>query len=133
MDIIVSYKEISNFIEKKFKICPKFTTIDEKTFEASYKPGMFMPTVSVKLHIDAIRKDIVCMSYDCGKPASLMIAGIVAYLEVKIPSSIEVNTADKRINVYPLRFERLENVCEHVSLNNIAFQENSIKIELTVL
>lgn len=133
MDIIVSYKEISNFIGKKFKICPKFTTVDEKTFEVSYRPGMFMPTVSVKFHIDAMRKDIVCMSYDCGKPASLMIAGIVAYLEVKIPSSIEVNTADKRINVYPLRFERLENVCEHVSLTNIAFQENSIKIELTVL
>lgn len=133
MDIIVSYKEISNFIEKKFKICPKFTTVDEKTLEASYKPGMFIPTVSVKLHIDAMRKDIVCMSYDCGKPASLMIAGIVAYLEEKIPSGIEVNTADKRINVYPLRFERLENVCEHVSLANIAFQENSIKMELTIL
>ena len=54
MDIIVSYKEISNFIGKKFKICPKFTTIDENTLEASYKPGMFMPTVSVKLHIDAM-------------------------------------------------------------------------------
>lgn len=133
MDIIVSYKEISNFIGKKFKICPKFTTVDENTLEASYKPGMFMPTVSVKLHIDAMRKDIVCMSYDCGKPASLMIAGIVAYLEEKIPSGIEVNTADKRINVYPLRFERLENVCEHVSLTDIAFQENSIKMELTIL
>lgn len=133
MDIIVFYNEISNFIGKKFKICPRLTTVDDKTFEVSYKPGMFMPTVSVKFHIDAMRKDILCMSYDCGKPASLMIAGIVAYLEEKIPSGIEVNTADKRINVYPLRFERLENVCEHVSLTNIAFQENSIKIELTVL
>lgn len=133
MDIIVFYNEISNFIGKKFKICPRLTTVDEKTFEVSYKPGMFMPTVSVKFHIDAMRKDIVSMSYDCGKPASLMIAGIVAYLEEKIPSGIEVNTADKRINVYPLRFERLENVCEHVSLTNIAFQENSIIIELTVL
>ena len=133
MDITISYNEISCFIGKKFKISPKFTTVDENTLEASYKPGMFMPTVSVKLHIDAMRKDIVCMSYDCGKPASLMIAGIVAYLEEKIPSGIEINTADKRIKVYPLRFERLENVCEHVSLTNIAFQENSIKIELTIL
>ena len=133
MDITISYNEISCFIVKKFKICPKFTTVDEKTLEVSYKPGMFMPTVSVELHNVAIRKDIVCMSYDCGKPASLMIAGIVAYLEEKIPSGIEVNTADKRINIYPLRFERLENVCEHVSLTNIAFQEQSIKMELTIL
>ena len=133
MDITISYNEISCFIGKKFKICQKFTTVDEKTLEVSYKRRMFMPNISVKFHIDAMRKDIICMSYDCGKPASLMIAGIVAYLEEKIPSGIEVNTADKRINVYPLRFERLENVCEHVSLTNIAFQENSIIIELTVL
>lgn len=133
MDAVITYKEISDFIENEFKIRPKFITVDDKTFEVSYKPGMFMPTVSVKFHIDAMRKDIVCMSYNCGKPASLMIAGIVAYLEEKIPSGIEVNTADKRINVYPLRFERLENVCEHVSLTNIVFQENSIKIELTIL
>ena len=133
MDITISYNEISCFIGKKFKICPKFTTVDEMTLEVSYKRRMFMPNISVKFHIDAMRKDILCMSYDCGKPASLMIAGIVAYLEEKIPSGIEVNTADKCINVYPLRFERLENVCEHVSLTNIAFQENSIKIELTVL
>ena len=133
MDITISYNEISCFIEKKFKICQKFTTVDEKTLEVSYKRRMFMPNISVKFHIGAMRNDIICMSYDCGKPASLMIAGIVAYLEEKIPSGIEVNTADKRINVYPLRFERLENVCEHVSLANIAFQENSIKIELTVL
>ena len=133
MDIIVSYNEILNFIRKKFKICPKLTTVDEKTLEVSYKPGMFMPTVSVKSYIEAMRKDIICMSYDCGKPVSLMIAGVVANLEEKIPSGIEVNTADKRTNVYPLRFEQLENVCEHVSLTNIVFQENSIKIELTVL
>lgn len=133
MDIIVSYNEISNFIGKKFQICPRLTTVNEKTLEVSYKPGIFMPTISVKFHIEAMRKDIVCLSEDCGKPASLMIAGIVAYLEEKIPSGIEVNTADKRINVYPLRFERLENVCEHISLTNIAFQEKSIKMELTFL
>lgn len=131
MNAEITYKEFSDFIEEKFNICPKFTTVDEKTLEVSYKRRMFMPNISVKFHIDAMQKDIICMSYDCGKPVSLMIAGIVAYLEEKIPSGIEVNTADKRINVYLLRFEQLKNVCEHVSLANIAFQEQSIKMELT--
>lgn len=52
---------------------------------------------------------------------------IVAYLEEKIPSGIKVNIADKRINVYPQRFERLEDVCEHTSLTNIAFQRTHLK------
>lgn len=133
MNIVVSYKEISNFIEKMFKIYPKFATVDEKTIEVSYKPGMLMPAISVKLHIEAMRKDIICMSYDCGKPTFLMIAGVVAYLEEKIPYGIEINTENKRINVYPLRFNEVKNVSELVTLTNIIFQENSIKVELTVL
>ena len=132
MNAVITYKEISDFIEKEFKIRPKFTTVDEKTFEVSYKLGVFMPAISVKFHIEAIRKDIVCMSYDCGTPASLMIAGVVAYLEEKIQSGIEVNTTDKRINIYPQRFKQIEKVMEYVTLSNITFEEHSVKVALTM-
>ena len=132
MNVVITYKEISDFIEKEFKICPKFTTVDEKTFEVSYKPGVFMPAITVKFHIEAMRKDIVCMSYDCGTPASLMIAGVVAYLDEKIPSGIEVNTTDKRVNIYPLRFKQIEKVLEYVMLSNITFEDNSAKVALTM-
>ena len=101
MNVAITYKEISDFLEKEFKVRPKFTTIDVKTFEVSYKPGVFMPVIAVKFRIEAMRKDIICLSYECGNPASLMIAGVVAYLEEKIPSGIEVNVADKRVNIYP--------------------------------
>ena len=91
-----------------------------------------MPTISVKFHIEAMRKDIVCLSYECGTPASLMIAGVVAYLEEKIPSGIEVNTTDKRMNIYPQRFKQLEKVLEYVVLSNITFEDNSAKVALTM-
>ena len=133
MNTIITYKEISNFIEKEFKVRPKFTTIDGKTIEVNYKPGVFMPAIGVKLHIEAMRKDIICMSYECGTPTSLMIAGVVAYLEEKIPSGIEVNTSDKRVNIYPQRFKQIEKVMEYVALSNITFDDNSINIELTLV
>lgn len=133
MNAVITYKEISDFIEKEFKIRPKFTTVDEKTFEVSYKPALFMPAISVKFHIDAMRKDIVCLSYECGTPASLMIAGVVAYLEEKIPSGVEVNTTDKRVNIYPQRFKQLEAALEYVALSNITFEENSVNVALTMV
>ena len=132
MNVVITYREISDYIEKEFKVRPKFTTVDERTLEVSYKPGVFMPTISVKFHIEAMRKDIVCMSYDCGTPASLMIAGVVAYLDEKIPSGIEVNTTDKRVNIYPLRFKQIEKVLEYVVLSNITFEDNSAKVALTM-
>jgi hypothetical protein len=133
MNAVITYKEISDFIEKEFKIRPKFTTVDERTLEVSYKPGVFMPTICVKFHIEAIRKDIVCMSYDCGTPASLMIAGVMAYLDEKIPSGIEVNTTDKRVNIYPLRFKQIEKVLEYVVLSNITFEDNSANVVLIMV
>ena len=133
MNAVITYKEISDFIEKEFKIRPKFTTVDEKTLEVSYKPGVFMPAIAVKFHIEAMRKDIVCMSYDCATAASLMIAGVVAYLEEKIPSGIEVNTTDRRVNIYPLRFKQVEKALEYVALSNIVFEENSLNIGLSMV
>lgn len=133
MNAVITYKEISDFIEKEYKIRPKFTTVDEKTFEVSYKPGVFMPAIAVKFHIEAMRKDVVCISYDCGTAASLMIAGAVAYLEEKIPSGIEVNTTDKRVNIYPLSVKQLQKALGYVALSNIVFEENSVNVALSMV
>ena len=133
MNLTITYNELSDLINDMTGIRTRFTAVDEKRFEVSYKPGVFMLTISVKFHIEAMRKDIICMSYECGIPASLMIAGVVAYLEEKIPSGIEVNTTDKRVNIYPQRFRQIEKALEYMALSNITFEENSANIELTIL
>ena len=133
MNVIIRYNELSELINHMVGIHPEFTTVDEKTLEVSYKPGVFMPTISVKFHIEAMRKDIVCLSYECGTPASLMIAGVVAYFEEKIPSGIEVNTTDKRVNIYLQRFKQIEKALEYVALYNITFEENSVNAVLTMV
>lgn len=133
MNVLITYKEIEDLIEKRFKIRPKFTTVDEKTLEVSYKPALLLPTIAIKLRIEAMRKDVVCMTYECGTAASLMIAGVVAYLEEKIPSGIEVDTTDKRINIFPLRFEQVEKAAEYVTLSNISFENNAVNVLLLVV
>ena len=133
MNLTITYNELSDLINDMTGIRTRFTAVDEKRFEVSYKPGVFMPTISVKFHIEAMRKDIVCLSYECGTPASLMIAGVVAYLEEKIPNGIEVNTTDKRVNIYPPRFKQLEKALEYVALSNITFEENSANVALTMV
>ncbi len=133
MNAVITYKEISDFIEQEFKIRPTFSAADEKTVEVSYKLSTFLPEIAVKFHIEAMRKDVVCMSYDCGTAASLMIAGVVAYLEEKIPDGLDVNTTDKRVNIYPQRFKQLEKVLEYVALSDIAFEEDAVRIALSVM
>ena len=99
MNVQITYKEISELIAGKFKVTPVIKAVDAKTVEVSYKPARFFPNICVRFHIEAMRRDIVCMTYDCALATALIIGGIVAHLEKAVPSGLEINTTDKRVNV----------------------------------
>ena len=44
-----------------------------------------------------------------------------------------MNTLDKRVNIYPQCFKQLGNVSEYVVLSNVAFEENSVNICLSMV
>mgnify|MGYP003445146545 CR=1 FL=1 len=133
MNLSFTHNELSELVNNKVSIRPTFITVDKNTLEVSYKPAIFMPTISVRFHIEAMCDNVVRLSYECGNTTSLMIAGVVAYYEEKIPSGIEVNTTDKRINIYPQRFKQIERALEYVALSNITFEENSANVVLKMV
>ena len=130
MNVQITYKEIGDLIAGKYNVSPVFKTVDAKTVEVSYKPAGFFPNICVRFHIEAMRRDIVCMTYDCAPATALIIGGIVAHLEKAVPSGLEINTTDKRVNVYLQRFEQIEEALEHVSLSNITFEEDAMNVAL---
>ena len=133
MNVQITYKEISNLIAGKYNVSPWFKAVDAKTVEVSYKPAGFFPHICVRFHIEAMRRDIVCMTYDCAPATALIIGGIVAHIEKAVPSGLEINTTDKRVNVYLQRFEQIEEALEHVSLSNITFEEDALNVALTIV
>ena len=133
MNVQITYKEIGDLIAVKYNVSPVFKTVDAKTVEVSYKPAGFFPNICVRFHIEAMRRDIVCMTYDCAPATALIIGGIVAHLEKTVPSGLEINTTDKRVNVYLQRFEQIEEALEHVSLSNITFEEDALNVALTIV
>lgn len=133
MNILITYKEISDFIEQKFKIRPLFSSIDRRTLNVSYKPMAFMPSIDIKFVIDEISDDSVSISYDCGAAAALMIAGVVTYLKENIPNGVDVNTTDRKVKIYPQQIEQVEKALEYVALSDITFDENSINIALLLI
>lgn len=133
MNVIITYKEISDFIEQKFKIRPLFSSIDRRTLNVSYKPMAFMPSIDIKFVIDEISDDSVSISYNCGAAAALMIAGVVTYLKENIPNGVDVNTTDRKVKIYPQQIEQVEKALEYVALSDITFDENSINIALLLI
>ena len=133
MNVLITYKEISDFIEQKFKIRPLFSSIDRRTLNVSYKPMAFMPSIDIKFVIDEISDDSVSISYNCGAAAALMIAGVVTYLKENIPNGVDVNTTDRKVKIYPQQIEQVEKALEYVALSDITFDENSINIALLLI
>lgn len=62
MKVGITFTEISNIIEKKLNVHPTFTKLDDKTLEVSCKPKPYVPTISMKLHIEAVQDDTVSLS-----------------------------------------------------------------------
>ena len=133
MNCVITYKEISDFIEQKFKIRPLFSSIDRRTLNVSYKPMAFMPSIDIKFVIDEISDDSVSISYDCGAAAALMIAGVVTYLNENIPNGVDVNTTNRKVKIYPQQIEQVEKALEYVALSDITFDESSINIALLLI
>lgn len=133
MNAVITYKEITDFIAKEYKVRPNFTAVDERSFEVSYKPGMFLPAVIVSFQIESVCDDLVCLSYNCGAGASLIIAGAVSFLEEKIPDGVEVDTVNKRIKIFLQRFKQLEKIWEYVSLSDISVGSDAVNLTLLLL
>ena len=73
------------------------------------------------------------MTYDCSPAAAVIVSGLVAQFENRIPSQLEVNTTEKRVSIYPRRFEKLEKVLEYVSLSDIIFEQEAVNVQLTAI
>lgn len=100
---------------------------------ASYKINAFLPAIEVEIHIDALRKDVICLSYNCNAATAMMISGAVSLIEGKIPSSVEINTTDKRIIIYPQRIEKISQALDYVELNSITFNQKGVDVGLNLV
>lgn len=133
MKATISYTEMSGWAGKRFHKAPVLKRVDEKSLEVSFKPGRFIPTVKVTFKIEAMRKDVVCLSYDCSTAVSLLIRGVVEHLQNKMPHGIEVKPDDKRVNVYLDRIDKLKNALDYVAPTDLTFTDEEVCLSFTLL
>ena len=133
MNVKIKFEELANFVESVYLVRPQFLHVDNKTFEVTCKPGIFLPPMTIKLTIEAVRKDVVCMSYVCSQAVSVLIANTLEYFGDNKPHGFEVQTDDKRINLYLEHIDKIEKVVEHVQLSGIEIHEGEVELTATLL
>ncbi len=133
MNISISYSEILNFVEKKFKVRPLLQKKTASALTISYKPTALLPAMSVDIAVDGIDDDVVMLSYDCSKAISLVVSGVVTYLEEKMPAAVDVDTAARTIKLNLGKIDKLKAVLEYMALTDIAFAENEVVAKIQLL
>ena len=128
MNIKVHYEEVANYVEKHYMIRPQLKRIDDKTLEVSCRMGRFVPPMALQIHIEAMRKDVVCLSYECGAGLAMLIAGAVECLGNKLPHGIEIKPEDKRINLFPDHVKEIRQIMEYAQLDGIQIHEDGLEI-----
>lgn len=130
MNIVVGIGEISALVEENFNVKLELAQVDEKTLAVRYKPGRILPVLEVGLHVDAVHEEVVELSYNCGVAMGLLIAGAVAYLQERIPSGVDVDTARKYVRVDLGGVEQLKKFVTKMSLTDITFEKEAVNVEL---
>ena len=133
MNISISYSEILNFVEKKFKVRPLLQKKTASALTISYKPTALLPAMSVDIAVDGIDDDVVMLSYDCSKAISLVVSGVVTYLEEKMPAAVDMDTAARTIKLNLGKIDKLKAVLEYMALTDIAFAENEVVAKIQLL
>lgn len=130
MNIAIGYDEILTFIARSFNVKLELAQVDGKTLAVRYKPGRILPALEVGLHVDAVHEEEVELSYNCSVAMGLLIAGGVAYLQERIPSGVDVDTARKYIRVDLGGVEQLKKFVTKMALTDITFEKESVNVEL---
>lgn len=132
MNIKVHYEELANYVEKHYTVRPQLKRIDDKALEISFRLGRLIPPMMFQLHIEAMRKDVVCMSYECGAGMAMLIAGIVEHLDNKLPHGIEIKANVKRINFFPDHMKEIRRLMEYTQLDGIHVHEDGLELVVSL-
>ena len=108
MKAIITYNEILDFVENKFRVRPTLSRIDSRNLEVSYRPMAFMPAITIRLCVESVSQDEVVLSYMCNSVVEMMVGEIVTYFKQMIPNGVDVNTTTRKVNIYPKRIEQLQ-------------------------
>lgn len=133
MNVQLTYNEIMNYVKSRFHVEPIMEAVDSKTLRITYKMNMFVPTVSVDLHIDSVSNKTVVLSYRCSDIVNGLLKGVIGFVEQKIPKhKVEVLTDTRLIKIHLNAFEELDRVLSIVEPTGITFNNEAVVLDMTL-
>ena len=131
MEVQISYNEVLRFLRNHANVDTSRLQIVRKgsrTLAISYDISAWAPTVTISISVDKVTEHHLYLSYDCSAAASMIISGVVSFLQSKIPAGVKVDTTSKKVYVYLDVINGLEKALQYVTLTDIRFDADAISV-----
>ena len=131
MEVQISYNDILRFLRNHANVDTSRLQIVRKssrTLEIGYNISAWVPTVTISVSIDKVTDHHLYLSYDCSAAASMIISGVVSFLESKIPAGVKVDTTSKKVYIYLDVINGLDKVLQYVTPKDIHFDADVIHV-----
>ena len=132
MELQITYNELLRFLGNHTNIDTsrlQIVRMSSRTLAISYDISDWVPTVTISVSVDKVTEHHLYLSYDCSAAASMIISGVVSFLQSKIPAGVKVDTTSKKVYVYLDVINGLEKVLQYVTLTDIRFDADAINVK----
>ena len=130
MELQITYNELLRFLRNHANVDVSRLQIVRKgsrTLAISYDISAWAPIVTISISVDKVTEHHLYLSYDCSA-ASMIISGIVSFLQSQIPAGIKVDTTSKKVYVYLDEINGLEKALQYVTPTDIHFDADVIHV-----
>lgn len=131
MELQITYNELLRFLGNHTNIDTsrlQIVRMSSRTLAISYDISVWGPTVTISISVDKVTEHQLYLSYDCSAAASMIISGVVSFLQSKIPAGVKVDTTSKKVYVYLDVINGLEKALQYVTPKDVQFETNMIYV-----
>ena len=132
MELQITFSELLRFLGKHTNIDTsrlQIVRMSSRTLAISYDISVWVPTVTISVSVDEVTEHHLYLSYDCSAAASMIISGVVSFLQSKIPAGVKVDTTSKKVYVYLDVINGLEKALQYVTPTDIRFDADAINVK----
>lgn len=129
MEVQISYNELLRFLRNHANVDVsrlQIVRMSSRTLAISYDISAWVPTVTISVSVDKVTDHHLYLSYDCSAAASMIISGVVSFLQSKIPAGVKVDTTSKKVYIYLDVINGLDKVLQYVTPSDIYFDTDAI-------
>lgn len=137
MEIIAPYKEINDYVAKRFKQPISLAFENEREVKVSYTRHVLFKDMSVNMRIGIkeVKADSVLLSYDAAFGIDSIISKAISFIARKFPAlSAGIHPEDNhRIQINLSEIEKARPVVENIELRSITPYEEGLRIKFGLL